>query len=421
MQDLQDFSVDQSKNMATFGSGHTLGQLYYKLAQEPYRVLVPAGTVSGVGAAGLILGCGKGKNTLQHGLACDSLVGIEYVDASGALRFAHIGSEIDSEKDMLWMAKGGGGEFPGLVTQFSMTTYPIPDDIHEEECDFKAVSKDVIRRVVGTWLAKGELMVDPLRKIFASMQLWAAPEPALARVTIACVGCDTAQKLFVTATMTSISQSSGLSDAEIQCKQSTRSWIQQVLYDSGVEHDGVVSPPNEMGLLNPNSGWAKGDGPVSAQVTGRVGYDWSIPDALVEEIYEKTYEKPPVQQGWVLLVLWEFVGGPKISEIAKEATAYRHRDAKWIMEMRYQWPSPQTQVFVENVMKHSIEFQKSVDPHLPCGHFYNYVDDNLTCARTNDEWLGAYFSDVPRLKRIKAAADPLGLFPSRAQRPWPSI
>merc|ERR1719401_2883559 len=110
--------------------------------------------------------------------------------------------------------------------------------------------------------------------MFASLQLWAAPEPALARVTLACVGCNTAQKMFVENTMRSISQSSGLSSSQIECKQHTRSWLQQVLYDSGVEHSGVVSPPNEMGLLNPNSGWAKGDGPVSAQVTGRVGYEW---------------------------------------------------------------------------------------------------------------------------------------------------
>jgi hypothetical protein len=319
---------------------------------------------------------------------------------------------------MLWMARGGGGEFPGLVTKFTMQAYPIPEDVHEEECDFKSQARTVVRGITAAWLAQGAKMVDPQRKIFASMQLWAPPQPAMVRITIACVGCDASQKSFVSSTVGMIKESSGLSSESIQCKVNTRSWIGQVLYDSGVEHAGVMTPPNEMGLLNRNSGWAKGDGPVSAQVTGRVGYEWSISEELFDQIYHWTYVKPPVQQGWVLLVLWEFIGGPKVSEVAPKATAYGHRTAKWIMEMRYQWPAPKSDTFVQDVMTHSVDFQRGVDPHLPCGHFYNYIDDNMTCARTDDEWFGAYFSDVPRVKAIKASADPHGVFPSRTQRPW---
>jgi len=50
---LNSFSVDTETKVTTFGAGLCLGQLYYKLAQ--HGLLVPGGTVNGVGAAGLIL------------------------------------------------------------------------------------------------------------------------------------------------------------------------------------------------------------------------------------------------------------------------------------------------------------------------------------------------------------------------------
>jgi hypothetical protein len=50
---------------------------------------------------------------------------------------------------------------------------------------------------------------------------------------------------------------------------------------------------------------------------------------------------------------------------------------------------------------------------LNCSHFYNYMGADLTCADTNDKWLAAHFSDVPRMKAIKAASDPLDTFRSR--------
>ena len=47
-----------------------------------------------------------------------------------------------------------------------------------------------------------------------------------------------------------------------------------------------------------------------------------------------------------------------------------------------------------------------LDRHLP-------VPQDFTCARDNDMWLDAHFSDVSRMKRIKLQEDPNLMFYSR--------
>ena len=50
------------------------------------------------------------------------------------------------------------------------------------------------------------------------------------------------------------------------------------------------------------------------------------------------------------------------------------------------------------------------DHGFPCRGFYNYQDEDLACANTDDDYLDALFSDPDRLKRILAEQDPDGVF-----------
>ena len=75
--------------------------------------------------AGLWLGCGRGVLTQWLGLSCDSMLAIEYVDARGDTQYA----DAEHNADMFWLARGGGGEFPGVVTHFTAQAYPEPSVI----------------------------------------------------------------------------------------------------------------------------------------------------------------------------------------------------------------------------------------------------------------------------------------------------
>jgi len=71
------------------------------------------------------------------------------------------------------------------------------------------------------------------------------------------------------------------------------------------------------------------------------------------------------------------------------------------------------------MMKHYADMMWALESHadLPCRGFYNYMDNSMACARSNREWLEAYFHDVDRIIAIKAARDPSGVFKSRVPLP----
>jgi len=104
--------------------------------------------------------------------------------------------------------------------------------------------------------------------------------------------------------------------------------------------------------------------------------------------------------------------GPKVRETPHDATAYGHRDANWVLHYKHQWV-PDDVAMMETMMQHHREVATAIDRHLPCRNFYNYIDNDMPCAATNEAWLQAHFSDVPRMHAIKERADPLGLFRSR--------
>ena len=161
MNELMDFHFEPSKREATWGSGHTNGQLYVKLSA--HNMILPLGIEGDVGSAGLVLGCGRGPVTQYIGRSCDRLQvallspsflcssqpstacspsyfpllptfhspstllqEVEYVDYQGDVRVANT----THNQDMLWVARGGGGEFPGIVTKFKAITAPEPPTVH---------------------------------------------------------------------------------------------------------------------------------------------------------------------------------------------------------------------------------------------------------------------------------------------------
>ena len=66
---------------------------------------------------------GFGWNTGVAGLACERVIGVDAVLASGELVYATPHNEYS---DLLWAARGAGCGFWGVVTKFSLQAYPKP-------------------------------------------------------------------------------------------------------------------------------------------------------------------------------------------------------------------------------------------------------------------------------------------------------
>jgi FAD/FMN-containing dehydrogenase len=125
---MQDLSVDARTRSVRAQPGLLLGSI--DTATQVHGLVVPAGTVSHTGVAGLTLGGGVGRLQRKFGLTVDHLVGAEIVTADGKL----LRATADENPDLLWALQGGGGNF-GVVTQF---------EFRAQEFGGSAVAGDIV-------------------------------------------------------------------------------------------------------------------------------------------------------------------------------------------------------------------------------------------------------------------------------------
>lgn len=129
--------VDSDKNIASVAPGVCLGELDKTLNGLGY--IIPTGTVSETGVAGLTLGGGIGWLTGKYGLTCDQLCAADVLLADGQL--IHV--DATNHSDLLWALRGGGGNF-GIVLNFIYTLNPLPKTV----CGMGMVSWDNVARVM---------------------------------------------------------------------------------------------------------------------------------------------------------------------------------------------------------------------------------------------------------------------------------
>lgn len=117
---LTSVTIDKAAMRAVAGPG--AGGSVVAMALGRQALFFPAGHCLGVCLGGYLLQGGFGWNGRVLGPACESVVGIDYIDAEGAVRHA---SETENS-EMLWAARGSGPAFFGVVLRFHLRVYPKP-------------------------------------------------------------------------------------------------------------------------------------------------------------------------------------------------------------------------------------------------------------------------------------------------------
>jgi FAD/FMN-containing dehydrogenase len=119
---MKSVQVDPESKTARVEPGVTLGEL--DQATQAHALALPVGINSTTGVAGLTLGGGFGWLSRKHGLTADNLISADVVTAAGELVTA---SETQNA-DLFWGLRGGGGNF-GVVTSFEFKLHPVGPEV----------------------------------------------------------------------------------------------------------------------------------------------------------------------------------------------------------------------------------------------------------------------------------------------------
>jgi FAD/FMN-containing dehydrogenase len=123
MSAMDSVELDPVTRKAKVGPGVKSEQLVTELAK--HGLSFPAGHCRNVRMGGYLLGGGFGINWNQWGPACYSVTGADVVGPDGSVRT--INDENDG--DLMWLARGCGPSFPGVITAYYLDVKPIPASI----------------------------------------------------------------------------------------------------------------------------------------------------------------------------------------------------------------------------------------------------------------------------------------------------
>jgi FAD/FMN-containing dehydrogenase len=113
-------SIAVGDGSVVIGAGARLGDVYDAL--EPHGLAIAAGCGPTVGIAGLALGGGLGILGRRHGLTCDQVTRAQVVLADGRV----VDCDEEHEADLFWALRGAGGCQVGVVTRLELRTVPAP-------------------------------------------------------------------------------------------------------------------------------------------------------------------------------------------------------------------------------------------------------------------------------------------------------
>ncbi|KAF2019871.1 FAD-binding domain-containing protein [Aaosphaeria arxii CBS 175.79] len=117
LEKMKNIELSKDKKTAAIGPGNIWYDVYTTL--ESHNLAVIGGRVAAIGVGGLTLGGGISFFSNIHGWACDSVVSFEVVTASGVV----LDVSAAKHSDLFWALRGGGNNF-GIVTKFTLKTFP---------------------------------------------------------------------------------------------------------------------------------------------------------------------------------------------------------------------------------------------------------------------------------------------------------
>jgi FAD/FMN-containing dehydrogenase len=327
---------------------------------EPHGRAITHGRCSTVGVASMVMGGGSGFNMRFNGMGCDKFVSLDLVTAEGDMR--RVTAEGDPE--LFWACRGGGAGQFGVTTALEIQTFPV-SEVAVFSLKWREAPAKALHQVM-------TLLND-------------APNTYGSRVALARQSADQPVEA------TCLGQFHG--DAETVRAFFSRLPTPDVLdiktlsyTDAQVYLDEVLDP-----LFFHESSMYVANTPSLEFLEGGFTYLQNWPGTGGEADFRF------------------FQMGGAVNDKDSDATAFAHRDARWLMVTGLTWSETDTQSTIERSLEWQKRFYRSVLPAGTGGSYGNLLDPTL------ENWAEAYYaSNVKRLSAVKQILDPKGLF-SRPQ------
>jgi len=370
---LKSMAVDPQARTARAGGGVLWGE--FDAATQAHGLHTPGGRVTTTGLGGFTTGGGYGWTSSKYGLACDNLISAEVVLADGSV----VRASEREHADLFWGLRGGGGNF-GIVTEFEFRLHPLGPMVLAGLAMFPVGrAPDVLRR----WRDWADAAPDEVST--GCVVIIAPPEPFVPAEL-------RGQPVLGIPVLYAGDPEDG-ADAV------------QPLRDLGpaVDHIGPMPYTAFQTALDPLAPWG-----VRSYARGEYmpGFSDAAIDEFLAHAVDLTVRGAPLSQMVVFRI------GQGIGAVPDEATAFSHRDARYLFHPISIWADPAED---ERMIAATRAFAAAMRPFATGAAYLNFTPE---ADRVRDAYGDAKYA---RLVALKDRYDPANLFrlnqnirPSRA-------
>ena len=352
--------VDPTSKTVWAEGGCTWGDFNH--ATYAFGMATTGGIISTTGIAGLTLGGGFGYLTRGVGLSIDNLVSADIVLADGSF----VNASEKHNSDLLWALRGGGGNF-GVVTSFQYRLHEVKDIVGGVMFFEVEDAPKVLR-------AYNKYITDAPRQLgaFFAWQI-APPLPFIPK--------ERHGDTFCAMVMCWSGQPDQANKAFLPFREAAHvvaEFVGPMPYPAlNSMFDGLVPP----GL----------------QHYWKAVFVRDLTDGAIEA-HMKFGPKVPVVNSTTHI----YPINGAVHDVAPEATAFGHRDAKYATVIAGMWPDPaQNEANIRWVK----DYYAALAPHSERGGYINFAaDDDMNRVGAN------FGRNFDQLRKLKAKYDPSNLF-----------
>lgn len=354
-----------AENQVLWTQAGVTWQAVYDLLQRSGTGLVPVGGgCLSVGVPGFLLGGGAGFVSRSYGMGADNLLSLVVVTADGEVRRLSADST-GADADLFWACRGGGGGNFGVAVEMELRLHQPPTRTLLGGVLYYPLER--VEEVLGFYNEWITTVPDAL-----AVYGYLGPSPGLPTETVQSIrfepvyngafkdGLELIQPLLELDPLVTSLYDVDLVDFENIMGMSTEVHQQRAYIRSGTMAAGSLTPE-------------------------------------VARTFREYMTAPPSSASFAI---WMHTGGA-IATVPATATAYPHRDAEFVFELKSIWPD---QAGTRENVEWGHRFVEELQPHFT-GAYVNYIDPLL------ERWQERYYGEnYPRLQEIKRRFDPSGFF-----------